>query len=926
MGVCARSSVSVSSRWLHGFAAMWLALSWASTTQAAPVTIDFEEFPDGEPTDGQTITTQYEGYGVRFSGGGTGEISNYGPLIMNYGLSFEDNLTIEFVTPASNVSLVVQETNNNGGTVTAYDENDEELQGFTLVLGGSVHSFPFEGIAKIEIATLSGENRNFIDNLTFSAEPPDMDGDGTPDDDDECDLDPAKTEAGVCGCGQPEDLTDTDEDGTPDCIDNCVNDPNKAEPGMCGCGEPEDLTDSDGDGTLDCNDDCPMDDMKTAPGVCGCGEADVDADSDETYTCQGDLCDNDAAKTEPGLCGCGVSDDDTDDDDTPDCDDECPFDPNKTSAGACGCGFSEDDSDSDGTPDCTDMCDNDPNKIAPGMCGCGAADEDLDMDTIVDCVDACFGNNATGDTDADGICNDRDDRVLVITEEFADARGSCPAGGVEITTGVDGDGDNALAGAEVYGTAYVCAGPEGPEGLQVRFLTALVAPDPDCPAGGVELKVGIDENRNGELDESIEPSDNEVDFTQKICHGLHSVVRLTPFEAGFPPAEVSSTVFCPTGGIHIAAGTDLNGNGELDDGEERVEQNICNGSNSLIVTADIAPGELCKTGGLSVRAGIDLDGDSALSGEELTSENTVCHGFNGIVTLSDLEPDPEMCPTGGVIVSSGTDRNADGEIDDSERSAEQSVCHGLRALIVTRSLEPGSEACPTGGTEIRTGIDNNGDGSLDDDEVESSQSVCAGLPSLSRSSAIDPNPAQCPFGGAKLETGVDDNGDGTLDDDEVDSTQVLCGGTGLAVRTNKLDVGSEACPAGGVQVETGIDVNGNGSLDDDEVQASDALCQPPALLFETETLAEDSARCEHGGLRVFSGHDDGDPDGVPGDGQLQDGEIELDRDVCLAATDVLVNGGTGDCTVATVGRRGHPWQAFALLLMAAVLGARRRKR
>jgi len=45
----------------------------------------------------------------------------------------------------------------------------------------------------------------------------DSDGDGTPNDQDGCPLDPNKIEEGVCGCGTPE--TDTDGDGTPDCND-----------------------------------------------------------------------------------------------------------------------------------------------------------------------------------------------------------------------------------------------------------------------------------------------------------------------------------------------------------------------------------------------------------------------------------------------------------------------------------------------------------------------------------------------------------------------------------------------------------------------------------------------------------------------------------------------------------------------------------
>ncbi|MEP0844072.1 MAG: hypothetical protein HRF43_15325 [Phycisphaerae bacterium] len=63
--------------------------------------------------------------------------------------------------------------------------------------------------------------------------PPDADGDGTPDEDDDCPDDPDKTEPGPCGCGQPD--ADADLDGSADCLDLCPSDPAKTQPGVCGC-------------------------------------------------------------------------------------------------------------------------------------------------------------------------------------------------------------------------------------------------------------------------------------------------------------------------------------------------------------------------------------------------------------------------------------------------------------------------------------------------------------------------------------------------------------------------------------------------------------------------------------------------------------------------------------------------------------------
>ena len=111
---------------------------------------------------------------------------------------------------------------------------------------------------------------------------PDSDGDGVPDDWDECPADPNKVFPGICGCGTED--TDTDGDGAPDCFDNCPEDPDKIEPGICGCGNTD--VDSDQDGVFDCDDGCPDDPDKTEPGFCGCGTVDTNVNGD--VDCDGD--------------------------------------------------------------------------------------------------------------------------------------------------------------------------------------------------------------------------------------------------------------------------------------------------------------------------------------------------------------------------------------------------------------------------------------------------------------------------------------------------------------------------------------------------------------------------------------------------------------------------------------------------------------
>jgi Thrombospondin type 3 repeat len=286
----------------------------------------------------------------------------------------------------------------------------------------------------------------------------DTDSDGTGDACDNCPNDSAKTEAGQCGCGNPD--TDTDSDGTADCLDNCPNDSAKTEAGQCGCGNPD--TDTDSDGTADCLDNCPNDSAKTEPGVCDCGNPDTDTDGDGTADCL-DNCPNDNAKTEPGVCGCGslesgtdtdsdgtadcvdncpdvsnVNQADTDGDDTGDACDNCPNDSAKTEAGQCGCGTPDTDTDSDGTADCLDNCPNDSAKTEPGLCGCGTPDTDTDGDGTADCVDNCpdASNVNQADTDGDGT-GDACDNCPNDNQKVEP--GTCGCGYAD-STDTDGDG------------------------------------------------------------------------------------------------------------------------------------------------------------------------------------------------------------------------------------------------------------------------------------------------------------------------------------------------------------------------------------------------------------------------------------------------------------------------------------------------------
>ena len=272
---------------------------------------------------------------------------------------------------------------------------------------------------------------------------------------------------------------------------------------------------------------------------------------------------------------------------------------------------------------------------------------------------------------------------------------NCPYGGHKVESGIDRNGNGVLDPSEITATSYICDGAPGSDGLTSIINTTQLEPgDENCPEGGYKIEVGLDSNRDGELDPS------NIESTWYVCNGpegtdggdgadgKEALVNTTPEEPGEN---------CVHGGYKVESGVDANGNGVLDPSEVSSTSYVCNGepgatgqegAKALVNTTPEEPGENCAHGGYKVESGVDLDGDGVLDPSEVTSTSYLCNGEPGaagltaLVELTVLEAGDEHCPAGGYMVESGLDVNGDGVLSPDEVTSTAFLCNKVYTPLV----------------------------------------------------------------------------------------------------------------------------------------------------------------------------------------------------------------------------------------------------
>jgi hypothetical protein len=259
---------------------------------------------------------------------------------------------------------------------------------------------------------------------------------------------------------------------------------------------------------------------------------------------------------------------------------------------------------------------------------------------------------------------------------------ACPAGGVEIDTGVDVNGNGLLDRVEITDTYTLCHGSSGNNGLVAMINTSPIFAGIECSLGGVSIQSGMDINGNAKLDlTEVSTSSSICNYNNGAVDGFNSLVEIAEEVAGNN---------CSYGGQKVATGSDTNRNTILDFDEVLVSKYICQGADgvdgtdgatALVNLVSEAVGANCTNGGMRIDAGLDTNSDRVLQESEITSQNYICGGedgslaVNSVVDVTSVDAG-ETCSNGGQKITSGLDVNNNNILDVGEINRTAYVCNG----------------------------------------------------------------------------------------------------------------------------------------------------------------------------------------------------------------------------------------------------------
>ena len=471
-----------------------------------------------------------------------------------------------------------------------------------------------------------------------------------------------------------------------------------------------------------------------------------------------------------------------------------------------------------------------------------------------------------------------------------EAGDQCPYGGLRIESGNDADGNGSLDGEEVKSISYACNARV--DGYTTLVDTSTTIPQGSCPQGGLLISTGKDTNENGSLDS------NEIEDTEVICDGDRGAAGRdgtdgfdgqngadgadgADGEDGFNTLVNMSEVapdpngVCYFGGTRIDTGLDLDRDGNLSEAEIEYTRHVCSvHTNDQLTLVDHTlenPGANCEHGGIKVTVGYDDDGDKALSTNEIDFTGYVC---NEIVLVSGknslVETTPAtvaQCPAGGYMMRTGLDEDYDGTLGAGEVESQALVCNGSdgsHALVETSDYNGSQCGVDTLGYELIAGRDLDKDGKLDPNEVEHSEIICEGQDGILGGDGVDGanslirtsgDNGVCPYGGFRFDAGLDQNNDGVLSPGEITTTEYVCDGYDGVNSLVELGPHDGVCVYDGFRVDVGLDANNDGILNLSEISNTAYVCDGHDGYDSLVEVTVDPIDCPFTGLRFDVGLD-----------------------------------------------------------------------
>ncbi len=137
-------------------------------------------------------------------------------------------------------------------------------------------------------------------------------------------------------------------------------------------------------------------------------------------------------------------------------------------------------------------------------------------------------------------------KALVLSSILASGDTTCPAGGTQLTSCIDSNGDAACtSGPDLnYASQKICSG------AGAGFLVTLETAGSNCRAGGYRLDRFQDNNNNAVYD-----AGTDTGYTSTyICNGLNWLSKSTSFAVGAGTAGDNTA--CPQGGVRFEFGYD----------------------------------------------------------------------------------------------------------------------------------------------------------------------------------------------------------------------------------------------------------------------------------------------------------------------------------------------------------------------------------